>query len=308
MSKTVIIVGATGDLGGRIVRELKAENAAVRCLVRPETPSAKRRSLMRSASEVVEVDFADVDSISKACAGGGVVVSAVAGLRDVVVELQARLLKGSIGAGVPRFIPSDFSIDYRPIPRGENRNLNLREEFRQVLDASPVRATSILCGGFMDMLTGAAPFILFPVNRVLCWGDCDQSMDFTLIDDVARYTAKAALDPTTPRYLKIAGDELSANKLAQIMAELTGKRHKVLRPGGLPLLKVLIKLTKLLTPDGGGLYPAWQGMQYMHGMYKGDSKFELLDNDRYGMKWTTAKELLDDYLHNKDHVRYVIKK
>src|SRR4028118_2219308 len=104
MSKTVILVGATGDLGGRIVRELKAENATVRCLVRPETSSAKRQSLMQFASEVVDVNFADINSISKACAGGGVVVSAVAGLRDVIVELQARVLKGSVEAGIPRFI------------------------------------------------------------------------------------------------------------------------------------------------------------------------------------------------------------
>jgi len=40
------------------------------------------------------------------------VVSALAGLRDVIVETQAALLDAAIKARVPRFIPSDFSIDF----------------------------------------------------------------------------------------------------------------------------------------------------------------------------------------------------
>lgn len=304
--KLVILVGGTGHLGGRVLRALKAENATVRCLVRSSTAKEKRSWLKQYATEITEVDFTDVSAIAKACEGGHVVLSTLSGLRDVIVDLQKSILTAAIHAGVPRFIPSDFAIDYRPIPQGENRNLNLREEFRQILDTSSIKATSILNGAFMDMLTGVAPYILFPIRRVLCWGNPDQLMDFTLIDDVAKYTAKATLDPTTPRYLKIAGNVVSSNDLAGIMTELTGKKHKVLRPGGLDAFKRVIKLTKLLTPDRGQIFPAWQGMQYMHSSLKGDSKFKELDNNRYKMKWTTVRELLDDFLHNKDFVKYKV--
>jgi len=209
-----------------------------------------------------------------------------------------------VEAKVPRFIPSDFAADYRAIPDGENRNLNLREEFRKILDQEKnIQATSILNGAFMDMLTGAAPFILFSIRRILCWGSKEQLMDWTTIDDTAKYTAYAALDDSTPRYLQIAGSELSANMLAEIMTELTGKTYSVLRPGGLGLFQFMINMTKLTTPDKGKTYPAWQGMQYMHTIYKGDCKFKHLDNDRYPMEFTSAKELLQKFL-NGDVVMY----
>jgi hypothetical protein len=40
------------------------------------------------------------------------VVSALQGLRDVIVEMQTVLLYAAIKADAPRFIPSDYSIDF----------------------------------------------------------------------------------------------------------------------------------------------------------------------------------------------------
>jgi len=303
--KKIILAGATGDLGSRLLKNLHELGGEVTCIVRLNTSEAVKAKLKPYAKEIIEADYADVSSLARACAGGSVVVSTVSGLRPVIVEFQTRLLKAAVAAGVPRFIPSDYAIDYRPIAVGENRNLNLREEFRKILDAEiKIKPTSILNGAFMDMLTGVAPFILFPIKRTLCWGNPDQLMDWTTIDDTARYTAFAALDETTPRYLMIAGDELSARKLADIMTDVTEKKHKVLRPGGLGVFKFMIGMTKLTTPDTGKIYPPWQGMQYMYTMYKGDCKFERLDNDRYPMKFTDAKTLLKRFL-NKEVSKYL---
>lgn len=297
MSKSVIIIaGATGNLGGRIVKELASMNASVRVLVRPGLSDAKRDQLDHLGVEIVKVDLNRHDELTDACRGGAVVVSALAGLRDVIVEAQTKLLKGAVAAGVPRFIPSDFAIDFTKVTQGANRNLNVREEFRRVIDRVDIRVTSVLNGAFMDMLTGQAPFILFKLHRILCWGSPDQLMDWTTIADTARYTAFAACDPTTPRYLKIAGDQLSARSLAQLMTELTGKTHRVLRPGGLDMFGAVIKLVKALTPDSHELYPAWQGMQYMHSMYSGLAKFDGLDNGRYPMQWTSARQVLSEHL------------
>lgn len=80
--------------------------------------------------------------------------------------------------------------------------------------------------------------------------------------------------------------------LATVMTELTGRRHGLLRPGGLPVLAAMIRLTRATTPDKGALYPAWQGMQYMHNMYSGLPKFKRLDNDRYPMRWTRVSQVL----------------
>ena len=194
-------------------------------------------------------------------------------------------------------------MDFTKLPPTWNRNLSFRNEFREYADKANIKVTSILNGGFMNMLTGQAPFVLFKLNRVLCWGDPNQLTDWTTIEDTAKFTALAALDSETPRFLKIAGDQISANMLAAIMSELTGKKFKVFRAGNLGLFKFIIGLTKLLSKDTNELYPPWQGMQYMHNMYSGVAKFDRVDNDRYKMQWTTVKALLERFLTDSNSKR-----
>ena len=55
-------------------------------------------------------------------------VSSLAGLRKVIIDAQKVLLDAAIAAGVPRFIPSDYSLDFTRFSDGENRNLDLRRE------------------------------------------------------------------------------------------------------------------------------------------------------------------------------------
>ncbi len=297
---TVVLAGATGDLGGRIAGELTKRGARVRALVRKELTGAKAERLESLGVELKRVDFGSVVELGKASEGADVVVSALAGLRPVIVEMQTRVLDGALRARVPRFIPSDFAIDFTRIPEGWNRNLNLRNEFRKHLENSPIKATSILNGAFTDMLTGMAPFILFRWDRILCWGDPDQKMDWTTIADTAAFTAQAAIDDNTPRYLRIAGDQMSANDMARMMTEITGRRHKVFRPGGPGMLRAMIGLTRALTPTSDEIYPAWQGMQYMHNMYAGIAKFASVDNDRYPMRWTSARQVLTQFLEQSN--------
>jgi uncharacterized protein YbjT (DUF2867 family) len=290
---TILLAGATGDLGGRIAKALLGRGATVRALVRPGVAADTVARLRSLGAAVVEADYGDAAALRAACAGAACVVSALSGLRDVIVDAQSRLLEAAVSAGVPRFIPSDFAIDFTKLPAGSNRNLDLRREFKVRLDGAPIAATSILNGAFADMLTGVAPIILFKRKRVLYWQNADQRMDFTAKDDVAAFTAAAALDPSTPRTLRIAGDSISARELAALMSDLTGERYRLLRAGGLGLLGMLIRIARRVAPGDGDVYPPWQGMQYMHNMYSGLGTLYPLDNQRYPkMRWTTARDVL----------------
>jgi hypothetical protein len=209
------------------------------------------------------------------------------------VETQTAVLDAAIKAGVSRFIPSDYSIDFTKFPPGENRNLDLRRDFHKRLDQTSISATTVYCGAFADMLTGQMPLILFRLHRVLYWGNADQRMDFTTMDDTAAFTASAALDPSTPRFLRIAGDQLSARELTAVASEVTGERFRLFRAGGLGTLGTLIRVTRTLAPGGKELFPVWQGMQYMRNMFDGRAKLEPLDNERYpSIRWTTVRDVL----------------
>jgi nucleoside-diphosphate-sugar epimerase len=290
---TIVVAGATGNLGGRIARALLERGAAVKALVRHGTAPDRLKRLQELGVTIARVDFSSASRVIPACLWASCVVSALQGLRDVIVDTQTVLLDAAIQAGVPRFIPSDFSIDFTKFPPGENRNLDLRREFHKRLDQSSISATSILNGAFAELLTGQMPLILFKLKRVLYWGDADQRMDFTTSDDTAAFTASVALDPSSPRFLRIAGDQISAPELTAVVTEVTGKKFRLFRAGGLGTLGALIKVLRTLAPGEEELYPAWQGMQYMLNMFDGRAKLAPLDNDRYpGIRWTTAREVL----------------
>ena len=290
---TILVAGATGDLGGRIVRALLERGAGVRALVRHGTSQEKLGRLQALGVAIASFDPRNASDVSLACSGASCVVSALQGLGDVIVDAQSVLLEAAVKAHVPRFIPSDYSIDFTKFPPGENRNLDLRREFHKRLDEASISATTVFNGAFANLLTGQMPLILFKRKRVLYWGDPDQRMDFTTIDDTAAFTASTALDPTTPRFLRIAGDQLSARELTSVVSEVTGMRFRLFRAGGLGMLGALIKVAQIVTPGGKDLYPAWQGMQYMRNMFEGKAKLEPLDNDRYhGIHWTTVRDLL----------------
>ena len=290
---TIAVAGATGNLGGRITIALLRRGASVTALVRHGTARDKLERLKGSGATVTSVELSSISEVASACSGASCVVSALAGLRDVIVEKQTALLDAAVQAGVPRFFPSDYSIDFTKFPPGENRNLDLRREFHERLDMAPISATTIFTGAFAEMLAAQMPLILFRLKRVLYWGDADQRMDFTTMDDTAAFTASAALDQSTPRFLRIAGDQLSARELATVASEVTGKKFRLFRAGGLGMLGALIRIARTVAPGKRELYPAWQGMQYMRNMFDGRAKLHPLDNDRYpAIGWTTARDVL----------------
>ena len=294
---TVLLAGATGDLGGRILQNLVALGATVRVLTRPGTSTERIAQLRAQGVEVIQAGYDDPAGLRRACADVDCIVSAINGVDSAIFDAQSRLLEAAAAVGVPRFIPSDYSIDYRGIRPRSNRNLQFRRDFAQRLDATEIRATSILNGAFTDMLSGQAPMILFSRRRVLFWSDADQVLDFTTKDDTASYTAAAALDQRTPRVLQIAGDQVTARTLATTMSDLTGTPFRLLYAGSVGSLTAMSRAVKALMPASDKPFPPWQGMQYFASMFSGDATLNYVSNDRYGSRtWTTARDILDQHV------------
>jgi NmrA-like family len=207
---------------------------------------------------------------------------------------QTVLLRAAVAAKVPRFIPSDFACDFTKLDDGENRNLDFRREFHGRLAEAAIASTSILNGAFADMLTRGMPLLDLPGKRVNYWGSADQRMDFTTMDNVAVFTAAAAVDPSTPKILRIAGDQITASEVSVVASEVTKSKFELVRLGGLDDLAGFIKRERAADPESEKQpYPRWQGAQYMHNMASGRAKLDPLDNSRYPtVRWTTVRELL----------------
>ncbi len=297
MKPTIVVAGATGNLGERIVKALSTNEADIRILIRPNSNTEKIKALEKLGAKVYTINHWTVEEIANACKSADCLVSALSGLRDVIIDAQTILLDGAIAAGVPRFIPSDYSLDFTKFSAGENRNLDWRREFHTYLDKTNIKPTSIFNGAFADMLTGQMPLVLFKQKKILCWGDANHKLSFTTMDDTANYTAHAAIDNTTPRYLRIAGDLKSPADMQALMSEISKTPYKLFRPGGQGLLGFIIKVARFFSSGEKELYPAWQGMQYMHNMIHERALLKSTDNERYpNIKWTKAKDVLSNHL------------
>lgn len=295
MNSTVTVAGATGQLGHRVALALARRGASVRALVRSTSSHRVHEVLRRAGVDARSVSFEDGPGLAEAVRGSSCVVSLLSGLADVIVGAQTNLLRAVEAAEVPRFIPSDFSCDLTKVPPGDNRNFDLRRTFHDVLAKSPVRATSILNGAFADMLAWTrSPFYDFARRRLVYWGSPDQRMDFTAIDNVSEFTAAAALDTAAPRFLRIAGNEVSARDLAGIAGDVFGVPYALVCEGSLSELADRIQAIRAAdSASEASTFPAFQGMQYLHNLFTGRGKLLSLDNHRYPeVRWTSVRDLL----------------
>jgi nucleoside-diphosphate-sugar epimerase len=289
----VAIAGAAGDLGGRITRSLVAQGASVRAIIRQYASIDDEMQIRAMGAEPVRVDTQNRGAIANLLHGAEIVVSALNGLQDVIIQRQQLLLDAAVLAKVPRFIPSDYSEDFTRTTPGQNRNLDLRRTFMANNIHAPIQMTSVLNGAFMDMLGTEMPIIQPAISRVLYWQYPDQLLDFTTKDDVAAFTARAALDTSSPRFLRIAGDSLSVRQIAHTMSAITGKTFRPLWVGNIFVLGVMIKLAKKFGPAPEEVFPPWQGMQYMRDMFTGEGKLTTLDNERYAdISWKSIEQHL----------------
>ena len=62
----ILVVGSTGDLGGRVVQQLRNRGHEVRCLVRPQTDDAGLRT---QGAQIARGDLTDPASLRPACLG-----------------------------------------------------------------------------------------------------------------------------------------------------------------------------------------------------------------------------------------------
>lgn len=295
-SPFVAVAGASGGLGQLVAMALIKRGVAVKALVRPNTDPSRTQKLRDAGVTIAPVDLSAVPALTRELNGAMCVVSTLQGLRDVIHGVQGKLLEASVAAKVPRFIPSDFSLDFTKTKPGSNRNLDLRREFHAQLKKSGIKWTSILNGGFMDLLVGDWPMINHKSRKVAYIGQTTQLLDFTTMVDTAAYTAAVAADPNpTPNFLRIASDTVNVKDIAQAQTNVEGTQYKPSWMGTVGSMEFMIRVMRLFGGEND-VFPAWQGMQYMANMFSGAGKLDPLDNDRYpNLTWTKVEDFFREH-------------
>ncbi|MEU1301494.1 MULTISPECIES: NmrA family NAD(P)-binding protein [Streptomyces] len=274
---TVLVAGATGSLGNLIVKNLLERGADVRALVRQ--PSMDKLAAHPNLTLCVG-DLADgSDALQRHVDGAEVVVSAVQGGPEVIIDGQRELLRAAERGGVHRMIPSDFSVNLFGYGYGINVLSDLRRVFADAFATSTVAHTSVAIGAFPEYFLGPIHEVLDPVAGTFSvWGDGTRPIDITTIPDTAAYTAAIALDPKTAgREVHVVGQQLSMLELRSEIEAASERRWELVRRGTLDDLRAEIA-RRQFTASSVVEYVA---LQYQVAMFDGTASLRDVRNADY---------------------------
>ncbi|GIJ47994.1 hypothetical protein Val02_48800 [Virgisporangium aliadipatigenens] len=274
---TVLVAGSTGSLGSLIVRNLLDRGADVRALVRKSSvhklPTHPR--LVPRIGDLTD----GVDALRPHVDGVEVVVSAVQGGPEIIIDGQRDLLRAAERAGVHRMIPSDFSINLYGYGYGVNVLSDLRRTFADEFAASTVARTSVAVGAFPEYFLGDVHEVLDPVAGTFSvWGEGTVPIDITTIPDTAAYTAAIALDPTTAgRDVHVVGQRLSMLDLRDEVEAASGRRWNLVRKGTLRDLRAEIARRQFAASS----MFEYLALQYQVAMFDGTASLRDVRNADY---------------------------
>jgi hypothetical protein len=193
---TVGIAGITGKFGSLLVAKL-LENPNIVLRGYARDPSKVDAQLAGSSRvHLFKGDAYDDAAIQPFVAGCQVVVCAYLGTNELMTNGQKKLIDACEAAGVPRYVASDWAMDYTKLKLGDLFPKDPMIHVKAYLETKrTVRGVHILIGAFMDTILSS----FFPVwdtnTRTLrYWGEGTEAWEGTSYANAAAFTAAVVAD------------------------------------------------------------------------------------------------------------------
>jgi uncharacterized protein YbjT (DUF2867 family) len=255
----VLVTGATGYIGGRLVPALLARGHEVRCLAR--TPAKLDARPWRDDVEVTEGDVFDPPSLDRACVDVDAVYYLVHSMdgQDGFAERDRRaaanVRDAAARAGVQRLVYlGGLGSDDEEL----SDHLRSRHEVGRVLADGPVPVTELRAAIIIG--SGSASFEMLrhlvevlPVMTTPRW--VDTRVQPIAVRDVLTYLVEVLEVPDTAgQVLEIGGpDVMSYRELMHAYAEVAGLRRRVILPVPVLTPRLSSLWVGLVTPLPSGL-------------------------------------------------------
>ncbi len=256
----VLVTGATGYIGGRLVPNLLAAGHEVRCAAR--TPAKLAGRSWHDDVEVVEADLFDPASLKAACEGIDAVHYLVHAM-DGTGDFEARdrraaenLRDAAAAAGVSRivYLGGLGSADGAPL----SKHLRSRHEVGRILADGPVPVTELRAAVIIG--SGSASFEMLrhlvevlPIMTTPKW--VDTRCQPIAIRDVTHYLVKVlSVEETAGEVLEIGGPEvLTYREMMHTFASVAGLRRRIVLPVPVLTPRLSSLWVGLVTPLPTGL-------------------------------------------------------
>ena len=246
-TRPVILVGATGDLGGRTALALRARGKLIRALVRP---GSEVSGLPKEGVEVVRGDMLDPASLDRAMSGVSAVVSTAIGYSRrkkgdslrTDFEGNHNLVDAAKRTRVPRFVfLSILACDQAPdVPHFWAKKVT--EDY---LQAQGVPFIALRPGAFLGAPRGPyREWILSGLQKgqVMAMTQGDVRMTYISPDEVARALAMAVDNPLPMgQRIDLGSDRpLSGPELTELTGHLLNRpmKMRVMAGGGMRFMAI----------------------------------------------------------------------
>ncbi|OTB01929.1 hypothetical protein M426DRAFT_25241 [Hypoxylon sp. CI-4A] len=233
MAITVGIAGITGKFSRQLASALlKIPDVTVKGYCRD--PSKVPETLSSKVS-LTKGDAFDESAIRSFVAGCDVVVCGHLGDPKLMVDGQKLLIDACAAENVPRYVASDWSVDYTKIELGQLFPKDPMIHVKAYLDSQDkVKGVHVLVGMFIEVLF-SPPFGTYDAASTTFkyWGTGDEIWEGTTYQNAAEYTAAVCADKSAAGIVKLVGGRQSFKQIAETFGKVYGVEPKVERQGSL---------------------------------------------------------------------------
>ena len=193
---SILVVGATGLVGGQVAQKLRRQGESVRALVRGGDAHPKVQPLRAAGMEIVDGDLTVPETLALACRGIATVVTTATsmptgandGLRRVDLDGTLALIEAAERAGVKRFVYTSYSGNIQiasPLETAKRtcENRLLRSSMQNVI----LRPTY-----FAEVWLSPALGFDFVSGSVRIYGSGEAKVSYISAFDVADFAVAAA--------------------------------------------------------------------------------------------------------------------
>ncbi|KAF2499639.1 NAD(P)-binding protein [Lophium mytilinum] len=283
---TIAIAGFTGKMARLITTALLSTHPDIQIHGIARSPEKVPASIKNNKNVTIfSASATDAAALRNALRGASVCICCYLGDDALMVAGQKLLIDACIAERVPRYIASDWSIDFRPLAFGEHPTKDAMKHVQAYLEEreqeGKIKGVHVLNGAFMEVIWAAfTGFVDVGKDTFFAWGTGNEGIEVTTMADAAAYTARVAVDGGANGFFNFLGDKKSVKELAKLYGDVYGMTPTVENKGTLDELDIAKKAA--FEADPGNPY-AWMGLFYQLVMLSGKTSLGPLDNERYSM-------------------------
>ncbi|MCC8395574.1 aromatic alcohol reductase [Paraburkholderia sp. MMS20-SJTR3] len=238
--KAILVLGA-GELGMAVLRNLarhprRAAGVPIAVLLRPSALRSVDQAKRKELAELRElgIEFVEGDLARQSC----IELAATFRRFDTVISctgfvggpgVQLKIAQAALEAGIRRYFPWQFGVDYDVIGRGSAQDLfDEQLDVRDLLRAQSRTEWVIVSTGMFTSFLFEPTFgvVDLAMNRVNALGNLDTAVTVTTAEDIGVMTAEVLFEEPriANRVVHIAGDTVTYREVADTLDRALGIR------------------------------------------------------------------------------------